>query len=73
MTRIKTKDFISWVRFWVLTILASKSAQKEEGVLFCGFKNCNEYHHNLTVWETENNMKAYRASAVHLKAKKYFS
>ena len=57
----------------MLAIPASRGAQKAEGVLFCESKTCNEYHHTLTVWKTEQNMKTYRASAVHLKARKYFS
>ena len=49
VTGIKTKGFISWVRFWMLAIPASTGAQKAEGILFCEFKTCNEYHHTLTV------------------------
>jgi hypothetical protein len=45
VTGIKPKGLIGWIRFWVLTIPASKAAQKAEGVLLCEFNSQNHFQH----------------------------
>ena len=70
VTGVKPESFIGWIRFWVLTLPASKKAQKAEGVLVCLFNSQNGYQHTLTVWESKRQMLAYKSSAIHVRAMK---
>ena len=73
VTGIKPKGLIGWIRFWVLTIPASKAAQKAEGVLLCEFNSQNHFQHTLTVWKSKKQMLTYKSSPAHLRAMKNFS
>ena len=53
VTGVKPESFVGWIRFWVLTLPASKKAQKAEGVLLCLFNSQNGYQHTFTVWESK--------------------
>jgi len=73
VTGLKTKGFMSWIRFWMLAIPAFRAAQKAEGCLICETKTHNGYHHTFTVWKDKTSMMKYRASPAHFKAMKVFS
>ena len=70
VTGVKPESFVGWIRFWVLTLPASKKAQKAEGVLLCLFNSQNGYHHTCTVWESKKEMLAYKSSSSHVRAMK---
>ena len=73
VTGLKPKGLIGWIRFWTLTIPASKEAQKADGILHCAFNSRNGYQHTLTVWKSKEHMMSYLTSPAHLKAMKNFS
>ena len=73
VTGLKPKGLIGWIRFWTLTIPASKDAQKADGILHCAFKSRNGYQHTLTVWKSKEHMMSYLTSPAHLKAMKSLS
>ena len=73
VTGLKTKGFVSWIRFWMLAMPAFRAAQKAEGCLICETKTLNGYHHTFTVQKDKTSMMKYRASPVHLKTMKVFS
>jgi hypothetical protein len=73
ITGLKPKGLIGWIRFWTLTIPASKNAQKADGILHCAFNSRNGYKHTLTVWQSKEHMLAYLSSPSHLKAMKFSS
>ena len=72
VTGLKPKGFIGWIRFWKLTIPASKDAQKADGILHCAFNSRNGYQHTLTVWKSKKHMLDYLSSPSHMKAMKLF-
>ena len=37
VTGLKPKGLTGWIRFWILTIPASKDAKKAEGIIQCAF------------------------------------
>jgi hypothetical protein len=49
VTELKPKGLTGWIRFWKLTIPASKDAQKADGILHCAFNSRHGYQHTLTV------------------------
>jgi hypothetical protein len=53
VTGLKPKNFIGWLRFWALTIPASKDAKKAEEILHCAFNLRNGFQHTLTVWKSK--------------------
>jgi len=53
ITGLKPKGLIGWIRFWKLTIPASKDAQKADGILHCAFNSRHGYQHTLTVWKSK--------------------
>ena len=53
VTGLKPKGLIGWIRFWKLTIPASKDAQKADGILHCSFNSRHGYQHTLTVWKSK--------------------
>ena len=73
VTGLKPKGLIGWIRFWLLTIPASKDAQKAKGIIHCAFNSRNGYQHTLTVWKSKEHMLGYLSSPAHLKAMKNFS
>ena len=73
VTGLKPKGLIGWIRFWILTIPASKDAQKAEGIIQCAFDSRSGYQHTLTVWKSKEHMLGYLSSPTHLKAMKNFS
>ena len=73
VTGLKPKGFIGWIRFWKLTIPASKDAQNADGILHCAFNSRNGYQHTLTVWKSKEHMMSYLKSRAHLKAMKNFT
>lgn len=73
ITGLKPKGIIGWIRFWTLTIPASKNAQIADGIVHCAFNSRNGFKHTLTVWKSKKNMYAYISSPSHQKAMKYFS
>jgi hypothetical protein len=73
ITGLKPKGLIGWIRFWTLTIPASKDAQRAEGIIHFAFNSHNGYQHTLTVWKSKKYMKNYLTSPAHLKAMKNFS
>ena len=73
VTGLKPKGLIGWIKFWALTIPASKDAQKAEGILHCAFNSRNGYQHTLTVWKSKKYMLGYLRSPSHLNAMKNFS
>jgi len=73
ITGLKPKGLIGWIRFWTLTIPASKGAQKSNGILHCAFNSRNGHQYTLTVWKSKEHMKSYLTSPAHLKAMKNFS
>ena len=73
VTGIKPKGLVSWIRFLILTIPASKNAQKAEGILHCAFNSRNGYQHTLTVWKSKEYMLGYLTSPPHLRAMKNIS
>ena len=70
VTGLKPKGLTGWIRFWILTIPASKDAQKAEGIIHCAFNSRNGYQHTLTVWKSKEHMLGYLSSPAHLKAMK---
>ena len=73
VTGITPKGLIGWIRFWALTVPASKNAQKAEGILLCEFNSHNHFQHTLTVWKAKKQMLAYVSSPAHLRAMKSIS
>jgi hypothetical protein len=73
ITGIKPKGLIGWLRFFKLTIPASKDAQKAQGILHCAFNSRNGFKHTLTVWKSRDDMVRYLTSPPHLKAMKKIS
>ena len=73
MTRIKTKDLLVGFDFGCWQYSHRRVLRREKVYCFVDLKIAMNTHHILTEWETEHNMKTYRASAVHLKAEKSFS
>lgn len=73
ITGIKPIGLIGWIRFWTLTIPASKDAKVADGILYCAFNSRNGFQHTLTVWKSKEYMLAYLSSPSHKKAMKYFS
>jgi hypothetical protein len=73
VTGLKPKGLIGWIRFWALTIPASKDAQMAEGILHCVFSSRNGFQHTLTVWRSKKHMLGYLTSPAHLKAMKKIS
>ena len=73
VTGLKPKGLIGWIRFWTLTIPASKDAQKADGILHYAFKSRNGYQHTLSVWESKKHFISYLISPAHLKAMKSFA
>ena len=73
ITGLKPKGLIGWIRFWTLTIPASKDAQRAEGIIHFAFNSHNGYQHTLTVLKSKKYMKNYLTSPAHLKAMKNFS
>ena len=73
VTGLKPKGLIGWIRFWTLTIPASKDAQQADGILYCAFNSRNGYQHTLTVWKSKEHMMSYLTSPANLKAMKKFS
>ena len=59
ITGLKPKGLIGWIRFFALTIPASKDAQKAEGILHFAFNSRNGYKHTLTVWKSKNHMLTF--------------
>ena len=53
VTGLKPKGLTGWIRFWKLTIPASKDAQKADGILHCAFNSRHGYQHTLTVWKSK--------------------
>jgi len=53
VTGLKSKDFIGWIRFWKLTIPASKYAQKTDKILHCSFNSRHGYQNTSTVWKSK--------------------
>jgi len=72
VTGLRTKNFYTSIRFWLLTIPAFRAAQKANGILFCENRKKNGYHHTLTVWESKKYMIAYFQSPLHTKAMRAF-
>jgi hypothetical protein len=70
VTGIKPKGLIGWIRFWILTMPASKGAQKAEGILHCVFNSRYGFQHTLTVWKSKKDMLGYLTSPPQLKAMK---
>ena len=73
VTGLKPRGLMGWLRFWVLTIPASRHAQNAEGVLLCAFTSRHHFQHTLTVWQSKEHMLAYRSSSSHVRAMKSFS
>jgi hypothetical protein len=73
VTGLKPKGLIGWIRFWALTIPASKDAQKAEGIMHCAFISRHGFQHTLTVWKSKKYMLGYLKSPAHLKAMKKIS
>ena len=73
ITGLKATNLMGWIRFWVLTIPAFKAGQGAAGNLFCEAKGRNGWQHTLTVWQTKEDMLAYKRSPKHIKAMKVFS
>lgn len=73
VTGLKPKGFMGWIRFWVLTIPASRHARNAEGVLLCAFTSRHHVQHTLTVWQSKDHMLAYRSSPSHVRAMQHFS
>ena len=73
VTGLKPRGLIGWIRFWMLTIPASKKAQKAKGIMHCAFISRQGYQHTLTVWKSKKYMLDYLTSKAHLKAMKKFS
>jgi hypothetical protein len=65
VTGLKTKDFSSSIRFWYLTIPASRVSQKSEGIFFCENKSLGGYPHTFTVWVSKKHMMVYFNSPIH--------
>jgi hypothetical protein len=70
ITGLNPKGIIVWISFWAYKILASKDAQKAEGILHCEFNSRNGYQHTLTVWKSKEHMLGFLTSPPHLQAMK---
>jgi hypothetical protein len=72
ITGLKSKNFLSKIKFWILAALAFRAAQKAEGNLFCEVKSANGYQHTITAWKNRNFMMKYLMCKPHAKAMKNF-
>ena len=54
ITGLKTKNFFSWFKFWVLAIPAFRAAQRAKGIIFCETKKIKNYHHMKAMQSFKN-------------------
>lgn len=73
VTGLKPIGLISWIRFWTLTIPASKDAKVADEILHFAFNSRNGFLRTLNVWKEKEDMLAYFPSSSHLKAMNLFS
>ena len=72
VTALKTRGFLSAIRFQLLAVLVFKQAKSSAGILFCEVKSVDGFHHTLTAWKTKKDMRKFVLSPVHQKAVKIF-
>jgi len=72
VTGLKPIGLISWIRFWTLTIPASKDAKVANEILHFAFNSRNGFQRTLNVWKEKEDMLAYFPSSSHLKAMNFF-
>ena len=59
VTGLKPIGLISWIRFWTLTIPASKDAKVANEILHFAFNSRNGFQRTLNVWKEKEDMLAY--------------
>ena len=72
VTALKTRGFLSAIRFQLLAVLVFKQARSSAGILFCEVKSVDGFHHTLTAWKTKKDMQKFVLSPIHQKAMKIF-
>ena len=72
VTALKTRGFLSAIRFQLLAVLVFKQARSSAGILFCEVKSVDGFHHTLTAWKTKKDMRKFVLSPVHQKEMKIF-
>ena len=72
ITGLKSKNFLSKIKFWILAAPAFRAAQKAEGNLFCEVKSANGYQHTITAWKNRNFRMKYLMCKPPAKAMKNF-
>ena len=72
VTALKTRGFLSAIRFRLLAVPVFKQARPSAGILFCEVKSVDGFHYTLTAWKTKKYMRKFVLSPVHQKAMKIF-
>jgi len=73
ITGLRLKRFWHLVKFYKLAAPAVEQAKAAPGNLFTDVTTRGGVHHTLTVWETEDAMRAYLYSGAHMAAIQEFS
>ena len=73
VTALKTRGFLSAIRFQLLAVLVFKQARSSAGILFCEVKSVDGFHHTLTAWKTKKDMRKFGLSPIRRKAMRIFS
>jgi hypothetical protein len=72
ITGLKLKSVLSAPKFWLHAIPSMVQAQSAQGNLKAEAQTINHVHHTLTVWISDEAMRAYLYSGAHAKAIKAF-
>ena len=71
-TALKTRGFLSAIRFRLLAVPVFKQARSSAGILFCEFKSVDGFHYTLTAWKIKKYIRKFVLSPAHQKAMKIF-
>ena len=72
ITGLKLKSLIHAPAFWWHAIRSMGQAKSAPGLISADARLISGIHHTLTVWETEDAMRAYLSTGAHLAAMKAF-
>lgn len=72
LTGLKPKNFLSYLKFWILAIPSFGQAQSAKGNISVSAKRIKGYQCTMTSWESREVMLDFMRSGAHLKAMKQF-
>ena len=68
ITGLKPKSVFTIIPFWLKAIPSLSQAKNAKGNLHCEVKKIKGIQHTLTAWESEEALKNFVYSGIHLKA-----